>query len=325
MYLKPKRHPNKVDGELQYANGGDMKSFLFFILIFSGLSGFSQNLECRRGDNGLPISLETMVSEINPGGTVFLGELHGFDAVAEGQLQILQELRRQGHNTDVALEFFTYTKQSEVDQFVRGLLDESAFLEQIGWSKGMDFRYYRQQALFPMSKLNEKTFAINAPQSVTKAVAKRGIENLTEEEKMLMPPNFEIGRAQYFERFKATMGGHVDEKELQRYFQAQSVWDETMAWQITNKHSENTLAVIVGEFHVQYGGGLPHRLSVRNPKMNITTIGFMDKQGLSEEQIQEHIKPHSEWGIRENYICLVDLPSNGLVWSVFKGLGKNYR
>ncbi len=225
----------------------------------------------------------------------------------------------------MGLEFFTYTKQHQVDQFVQGLIEEGTFLDQIGWSKGMDFKYYRQQALFPLAKLGERTLALNAPPNVTKSVAKSGIENLTDEEKALMPPNFEMGRPEYFERFKANMGGHVDEKDLQRYFQAQSVWDETMAWQITSKHTDNTLAVVVGEFHVQYGGGLPYRLSVRSPKMSITTIGFMDIHGLTEEQIQEHLKPHPAWGIRENYICLVDLPENSLVWSAFKGLGKNYR
>lgn len=303
-----------------------MKSFLFFTALFFNLGIQAQDLECRRGENGENVSVETLVSEVDPGSTLFLGELHGFDVVASGQMQILEELRRQGHTTNVALEFFTFTKQDVVDQFVQGLLDESSFLKQMGWARSMDFRFYRSQAQFPNYKMGERTLAINSPQNITRAVAQKGIENLTDEEKSLMPPNFELGRAEYYERFKELMsGGHIDENKLMHYFQAQSVWDETMAWQLTTKYTGQTTVVVVGEFHVQYGGGLPHRLSVRNPKMNIKTVGFMDMQNLSPDQINERIKPHKTWGIRENYICMVRLPEDAKVWSVFKGLGPNYR
>lgn len=303
-----------------------MKSFLFFTVLFLNLVVSAQNLECRRGENGESVSVKTLVSEIEEGSSLFLGELHGFDVVASGQLQILEELRRQGHKIDVALEFFTFTKQDAVDQFVQGLIEENTFLKQMEWARGMDFKDYRGQALFPNYKMGERTLAINSPQNITRAVARKGIDNLTEEELAMIPPQFELGRPEYYERFKELMsGGHVDEQSLQRYFQAQSVWDDTMAWQLTSKNSGNTTVVVVGEFHVQYGGGLPYRLSVRNPKMSIKTVGFMDISALSPDQINDSIKPHKSWGVREDYICLVHLPENAKVWSVFKGLGRSYR
>jgi len=315
--------------ELQYTNGGFVKSFFIFIIIFGemllSLKGFAQALECRRGESGEIVSIEGLVSEISPGSTLFLGELHGFEVVASGQMQVLEELRRQGHKVDVGLEFFTYTKQSVVDQFVHGMINEGTFLDQVGWAKSMDFGFYRKQALFPRHDQGEFTWAINAPQNVTRSVAKRGLENLTEEEKQLLPPNLELGRADYLDRFRESMGGHVEEKDLLRYFQAQSVWDETMAWQLTNHQTGNTKVVVVGEFHVQYGGGLPNRLSVRDPKMNIITLGFMNIHNLSASEIDESIKPHEKWGIRENFICLVDLPETTKIWSSFKGLGRSYR
>lgn len=306
-----------------------MKSFFIFLMIFAKIglfwSSFAYSLDCRRGENGEKVSVESLVSEIPMGGTLFLGELHGFEAVASGQTLVLEELRKQGHSVDVGLEFFTYTKQSVVDQFVQGLINEATFLDQVGWAKSMDFGFYRRQALFPQRDRGENTWALNAPQSVTRAVAKKGLENLTEEEKQLLPPHLEMGRAEYLDRFRESMGGHVEEKDLLRYFQAQSVWDETMAWQLTTHATGNTKVVVVGEFHVQFGGGLPYRLSVRDPKMNITTLGFMNVHNLSEAEIAESIQPHPKWGIRENYICLVDLPETSKLWSPFKGLGRTYR
>ncbi len=306
-----------------------MKSFLVFVIIFAkvtlGLGSFAEALECRRGENGQKIGLEALVTEIPLGSTLFLGELHGFTSVASGQMLILDELRRQGHKVDVGLEFFTYTKQSVVDQFVQGFINESVFLSQVGWAQSMDFGFYRRQALFPRFEEGELTLAINAPQSLTRSVAKKGIDSLTEEEKKLLPPDFELGRPDYLERFREAMGGHVEEKDLLRYFQAQSVWDETMAWQLASYRTGHTKAVVVGEFHVQYGGGLPHRLSVRDPQMNIVTLGFMDIHNLSASEVDEALKPHIKWGVREDFICLVDLPETTKSWSLFKGLGRSYR
>ncbi len=301
-----------------------MPSFLIFLATFLGFSQFSSALDCRNGETGAPISMDSIISAVKPGGTLFLGELHGFKDVADGQVQILEALRNRGHKVDVAFEFFPYTKQTEVDQFVQGLIPEVDFLASIGWGKGLDFGFYRAQALFSRHLAGERTLAINAPRSLTGAVAKRGLVGLTDEEKSLLPPDLELGRAEYFDRFRELMGGHADEKTLVRYFEAQSVWDDTMAWQLTGHRSGNTKVVVVGEFHVQYGGGLPHRLSVRNPQAEIVTIGFLNIHDLTAEELRSQLRPHQNWGSRENFICLVDLPIS--VWVLpLKEFGDSFR
>jgi uncharacterized iron-regulated protein len=293
-----------------------MPSFLIFLATFLSLSQFSFALDCRNGETGAPAPLDSMISAVKPGTTLLLGELHGFRDVAEVQVQILEALRNSGHKVDVAFEFFPYTKQSEVDQFTHGLTPESDFLASIGWGKGMDFGFYRTQVRFSQYSAGERTLAINAPRTLTGAVAKRGLEGLTDEEKSLLPPNMELGRAEYFDRFRELMGGHVDEKALVRYFEAQSVWDDTMAWQLAGHKSGNTKVVIVGEFHVQYGGGLPHRLSVRDPQAQIVTVGFLNTHDLTAEELESQLRPHQSWGTRENFICLVNLPTSGWVLSL---------
>lgn len=262
---------------------------------------------CRRGETGELVSLEQLVSTIKPGTTLFLGELHGFQAVADGQLAILRELRSQGHSIDVGFEFFSYPHQNEVDRFRRGELSESDFLGLIGWGKGTDFGFYRAQALFPDYKRGERTLAINAPRSLTGAVSKRGLEGLNEAERSLLPPNLTLGRIEYFERFRTLMGGHVKEEALQRYFQAQSVWDDTMAWTLNLHTTSHTKVVIVGEFHVQYGGGLPYQMSLRESGIPLKVVSFVDIGGLSGDEIQEAVLPHKGWGSRADFVCLVNL------------------
>ena len=286
-----------------------MPSFSIFLGLVVSFLGFSAvGGECRRGDTGEILSVEALVREISPGATVFLGELHGFAEVAAGQVEILKELRNQGHAVDVAFEFFPYTQQTLVDQSARAEINEAEFLRAIGWGKSMDFSSYREQALFPRWQEGERVWAINAPRSLTGAIAKRGLAQLTEEEKSLLPPDIKMGRESYKDRFREQMGGHVKEEALQRYFEAQSVWDETMAWKLAMLSTRNTKVVVVGEFHVQYGGGLPFQLSLRVPEAPLKSVGFINIQGLSDAEIQDLLRPSERWGVREDFICAVVLP-----------------
>ncbi len=90
----------------------------------------------------------------------------------------------------------------------------------------------------------------------------------------MLPPIFERGGADYFQRFRAAMIGHVKEEKIERYFMAQSLWDDTMAWRVGQAHPEDSdqiFVVIVGEFHVEHGLGLPARLA-RHGRKNVTTL-----------------------------------------------------
>lgn len=283
-----------------------MARFFIFLLVFGacGLKGWG--LECRRSATGDILTITSMVSEVTPGSVLFLGELHGFQEVARGQLEILEGLRALGHHIDVGFEFFPYPQQEAVDQYVRGVLEEESFLKMIGWGRTMDFAFYRSQALFPRWNQGERTLALNAPRSLTGAIAKGGLEGLSDEQKSFLPPNLELGRPDYFERFRNEMGGHVKDQALRRYFEAQSVWDDTMAWQLARYQGAQTKVVIVGEFHVRYGGGLPHRLSMRAPGAKVVTVGFLNTHDLGVEEIRELLVPHPKWGLREDYVCLFD-------------------
>ena len=95
-------------------------------------------------------------------------------------------------------------------------------------------------------------------------------------------------------------GGHVPDSKLDNYFQAQSTWDETMAWQsleFMKNHIDQVFVIIVGEFHVQYGGGLPASLNRRiqlmglADKINVKTISQITTEGLTTDQITESILP----------------------------------
>lgn len=258
-----------------------------------------------RGADLSPLTLEEIAREVPPGGILILGENHGVGLHRDQHLQVLQALRQAGHRVSVGLEFFPLASQTQVDQWRAGRLAEADFLRQIGWGS-LSFDFYRGQALFPDLASGGKTLGLNASRDLTGRVAKVGLEGLTPEETAQLPPGFQLGRASYRERFLEYMGaGHLPSPEVgERYFAAQSIWDDTMAWAAADflkRAPAQTLVIVVGEFHVQYGGGLPDRLRARTPAP-VFTLSQVDLKDLSPEEAREAVAPSVKYGPRADFV-----------------------
>jgi uncharacterized iron-regulated protein len=252
------------------------------------------------------VSMEEFTAKIPKGAIVVIGEQHNFISIQQGQLAILKSLRDHGHKIDIGMEFLRYTDQSNVDGFRSGAISEVDF-KKSSWAKS-DFNIYRDQILFPNAKNGERTFAINSPTELPIAVKTKGLVNLTQEEKALLPPNFQLGRASYKERFIEKMSSHVEgEETMNRYFETQSVWDDTMAWKVCEAKgtSDNTLVLVVGQFHVEYGDGLIDRIRARCGKSHPVVSVFQYLFFNDETYDLAEFAPSLKYGPVADYLMIV--------------------
>ncbi len=285
-----------------------MKSLIFvaFFGLWSVAKGAPEGLYS--SSTGQPLALEEALKSVKPGSVILIGENHGFLTHQNQQLEVLSALRHLGFRVSVGLEFFPYTHQDEVNFYREGRLQEVDLLSLIGWG-GIDYAFYRPQALFPNWAAGEKTWALNAPKFLTSKVAKEGLEALTADERGLLPLDFALGRASYKKRFAESVPHPLPPEKMDRYFAAQSIWDDTMAWrakEFLDQYPQQVLVVIVGEFHVQYGGGLPDRLRARGVS-SIVTISQVNTQGLADDKLSEVLAPSPEYGIRADFLWLAPL------------------
>lgn len=246
--------------------------------------------------------LSQLVERVQPGTIVLLGENHGLASHRDQHMQVLNALRARGLKVSLGLEFVNYTDQPSVDQFREGQIDEATFLQKIAWA-GFSFDFYRQQLLFPDIASGAHSLGLNIPRNVTSKISKQGLESLTPEEQALMPPNFALGRDSYKARFMEAAGQHC--KNPDNCFAAQCTWDDTMAWQSTgfiSQHPDQVLVVVVGEFHVQYGGGIKYRLQQRLPGVNVVTLSQIWAEGLTDDDIAVELQPSSVEGPRADFI-----------------------
>ena len=276
-----------------------MPFLLLFVSLLATQTAFSQLFDGRT----LSIAhINDLTAKVKPGTILLLGENHGLQAHRDQHLAVLQALRAAGLRVSVGLEFVNYTDQRFLNDYRTGILNEDQFLTAIKW-QGFKFDFYRDQLNFPIISNGEFSLGLNLPRSVTSQISKNGLAALSPDDLALMPPNFSLGRDSYRRRFMEAAGAHC--KVPENCFMAQCAWDDTMAWQATNfisQHPDQVLVVVVGEFHVQFGGGIKHRVLQRLPGADVVTLSQIWADGMTDEDVQQAMQVSPEEGPRADFI-----------------------
>ena len=86
------------------------------------------------------------------------------------------------------MEMFTRPYQPFLDRWIAGEIDENKFMEDTQWDTewGYDYALYKDILDFAREK-KIPVVALNAPKAVVKMVSKKGLKDLSEEEKNLLP------------------------------------------------------------------------------------------------------------------------------------------
>ena len=282
-----------------------MKKLFVALLLLTAACASPYKRGLHEGRELKRASLAEVAASVPKGSVVIVSEEHGFDPHHENQIQFLEELTRQGaEKVSVGLEFIARDHQVSLDRYVRGEIDEAAFLKAAEWGKN-DFADYRKQVLFPAAH-DGTTLALNASRKLTGKIAKVGISGLDASEKAQLPPDFALGNDAYRERFNEQMKDHITGATVDRFFEAQSVWDDTMAFvasEYLKAHPEQRLVVIVGDFHAAYGGGLPDRLRARGVA-SVLTLSQVSLAETSASEARSLVEPHPRWGPRADYVWI---------------------
>ncbi len=306
-----------------------MKSIVIgLFLALSSIPSFAKMTvqESQFDSVGNKANFWTFINNVNEGDVVLLGEQHGFYFHHRNQAKVIEALIQRGLSVSVGIEHIDYTKQAILDEFTLGDIEEEEFFKKIGRApadikdcymytelKGIldpytaaPFDCWLDQLLMP-EKLTSfgKALALNLPRSITGQVYKGGLKSLPADMLKLLPPNFEVGRDIYFERFSEWMnsGGHgqLKPEQLEKMFIAQSLWDDTMAWQSVKYLAINprhVLVAMVGDFHATYGGGLKDRILARNPDLQVWAMSQNFGEKEEKSNILESVLPHSVYGER---------------------------
>lgn len=226
---------------------------------------------------GQYITLKQVAKETKEKNVVYFGEVHDSKNIHKAQIQLLKELYQNNKNFSVAMEMVQKDYQPILDKYLSTSMSEEELKTKLNWKEtwGYDFKMYKPLFKFAKEKKLD-LIALNAPRKVIKKIAKQGLSSLIEEDFEYVPRDIHLDEKEYKDLYEILKKSHPntskedDETFYRRKYEAQTVWNETMAQAIVNylaKEGKHVL-VIVGDGHLKKPG-IPTRVGRRAKKENL--------------------------------------------------------
>ena len=214
--------------------------------------------------------LQALTRSLTGSQVIYLGETHDSEWDHQIQLKVLQSLQDRNPKLILAMEMFQRPYQGVLDRYLKGELSEAELIDRTEYQTrwGFPWELYAPILRFSQSK-NIPVVALNTPTEVTRKVSRKGLESLTLADRRFIPPLSEIqlGPVWYQDRIQKIYTemhqGKGNSDGLTRFFQAQVLWDETMADHIARtvkQYPQHQIVVLVGQGHLMYGDGIPDRV-----------------------------------------------------------------
>lgn len=218
---------------------------------------------------GRKLTFDELLSELEKVRVIYVGEVHAREADHEVQQRIVEGLWRRGKKIGVGLEMLPRFTQRDLDRWVRGELEEAAFVEAVRWEENWGFPFALYRPLFVFAREQRIPLrALNAPPAVVRKVSRQGLASLSDDERRDIARHFFMDdaahRAYIEEEYKAHVPGGI--RDLESFYEAQLVWDETMAeslavWLV--QEPLDHVVVFAGKGHVSQRFGIPERVRRR--------------------------------------------------------------
>lgn len=241
------------------------------------------------GTTGESVTLDALFAALRTHEVVYVGERHDRAQDHAVQNTILQQLYRHEPSLAIGMEMFQVPFQEPLDRWSAGQIDETVLRRDTEYDDrwGYDFALYRPMLEFARTHGLE-VVALNAPRELAHAVAMTGVDALDPELAASLP-ELDLDDAEHRELFDqafdiAEHGG--SEEMVDRFYQAQVVWDETMGSRVADALSRDDgpaiMIVFAGRVHVHGGLGIPARAERRGAKPYVVVLPVTESELKAE-------------------------------------------
>jgi len=201
---------------------------------------------------------------------VYVGEYHDKNSHHAVQLEVIKNLHRKNPKLAVGMEMFQRPYQGVIDDYINGRIEEREFLKKSEYFERWGFDYNLYKPIIDFARAAKiPVVALNIRREIVDKVGKEGLDSLSSDEKKEIPAQLDFSDAAYREKLEKIFKEHKgnSERKFEFFFQAQVLWDETMAMSIDQylkKEPESRMVVLAGQGHLAYGSGIPKRAFRRN-------------------------------------------------------------
>lgn len=231
--------------------------------------------------------ISDIIGKIQDKKIIYIGEGHDKFEHHRVQLEVIRALHKKNRNIAIAMEMFQKPFQQVLNDYINGEIEEKEFLKKSEYFKrwGFDYNLYREILLYAR-EYKIQVIALNIPRETVSKVSREGVQSLSKEELRDVPEYLDISDTEYLARLKGFFERHktTDVKNFDFFYQAQVLWDESMAQNLNEyvrKNPDYQVVVIAGMGHMAFGSGIPKRAYRLNQK-EYTII-------LNSDDIQENV------------------------------------
>jgi aminopeptidase N len=213
---------------------------------------------------------------------VYVGEYHDRFAHHNVQLQVIKSLHKKDPKLAIGMEMFQRPFQKTLDDYLGGAIDEREFLKRSEYFKRWGFDYNLYKPILDFARTEKvPVVALNLTREIVEKVSKNGMDALSDEEKKALPQQMDFSDDDYRDRLKQVFSQHKspDERSFDFFYQAQILWDETMAESIDRylqQHPDHRMVVLAGGGHIAFESGIPKRSFRRNSYPYVTVLNDAD-------------------------------------------------
>ncbi len=215
-------------------------------------------------------TLDRIIPDLLEKRVIFVGEQHNRFEHHINQLHIIQQFHKAGSDFGVGMEMFKKPFQGVIDSYLSDKIDEQVFLKQTRYFEEWGYDYHLYKPIVDFIKKNHiPLIALNLPAKITRQVSRSGIDMLDPADKDLIPDSLDFSDNRYAHDLREVFALHNGQealKDFNYFYQAQVLWDETMAetaYQFLQKAPDRKLIVLAGNGHLRYRYGIPERLHRR--------------------------------------------------------------
>lgn len=214
------------------------------------------------GKSGRSVSYETMVADLAGARIVYVGENHRNPDHHRIQHRLMASLHRHHPQLNVGMEMFDRTYQPVLDLWSAGEMEEDDFLKKTQWYANWRFPYplYRDLLDFIRSR-HLPLFALNLPGYIPPRIRVAGTANLNSHDSAFLPAEIDLTHEAHRRYLESVFQRHAfgGDARFEYFYQAQCVWEETMAETIARSLTTAPMLVLAGNSHIQYHYGIPDR------------------------------------------------------------------
>jgi len=217
---------------------------------------------------GKAIAFDEFIDQLRSRDLIFIGEVHDNPEHHLIQVQMLQALVARCGPVTIAMEFFQKPQQPVIDRYLQGKMTEEEFLREVNWPAQWGFPYHYYRPLIQIAKeRGSRLLAINAPRDLVKKVARSGLKSLDPAERAQLAKRIDLTHKRHRAFLRKVYQEHPtgELKEFEYFYQAQCVWEDTMAENIAEYISKERQRVVVlaGDGHIANRFGIPDRTLAR--------------------------------------------------------------